>query len=395
MCLRDVATGRPDPQAARPLESDRLRRVRSQHDADQLWQEIAATGTPLVEDDGHLVTFLWRDDGATDHVLVVGGPATWDPIETDLMERLPGTDVWFRSYRVEPGLVATYWLSPNDSLQPSEQVLDWVARERTFQADPLNPHRLRWPANPADPSTPAHERSVLVPGELPQAPPVRLDEHVVPSTALDNQRRVWVHRTPGAGAPRILVLLDGWVWARALPVASLLDGVSDRTGPLVVAMVDALDEETRDRELECHPSFVRFLTDELVPFLRETYDARGRIAVAGQSLGGLTAVFAALTAPEVVAVAGAQSGSFWWPRDEADRAQEAVRAMVRERPVADVAVHLETGSLEGSDMVDTARRLHEALAARGYPVEHQERHGGHDWLRWQLDLPDLVERMLS
>jgi len=374
------------------LTSPRLSAVHSQADADLLWADVASTGTPLVERDGRLVTFLWRDDGRTDNVVVVGGPARWDPVEQDRMSRLPGTDVWFRSYPVEPGLVASYWLSPNDSLEPPEQVTDWDARERTFRADPLNPRVLHWPANPADPHTPAHTRSVLaIRDAAPVTGPTRRPvEHRVSSRRLGNTRRVWVHAPTDPSGARLVVLLDGWVWAEVLPVADLVDRGSR---PIVIALVESLDEPTRDRELECHEPFVGFLTEELVPYLRREYGVAGRIGVVGQSLGGLTAVYAALTAPDVVEAAGAQSGSFWWPRDAADVPQEELTRQVRERDRVDVRIHLETGSLEGPEMVGPARRLRDALCARGYDVDYRERYGGHDWLRWRMDLPDLLERM--
>lgn len=380
------------------MTSPRLRAVRDQRDADALWAELAADGAPLVEESGRLVTFLWRDDGSTRDVVVVGGPARWDPLDEDRMERILGTDVWYRSYPVEPPLVSSYQLSPNDSLEPPERVEDWAARESTFRADPLNPRRLRWPANPADSEHREHDCSLLAVGvELrdpaPDAPPPV--EHVVASRGLGNSRRVWVHEPPTAAGARLLIVLDGWVWARVLPLGRMLAELRERTGPLLVALVEALDDATRVRELEGNPEFVRFLADELVPELRARYGVEGRIGIAGQSLGGLTAVAAALDRPDLVEVAGAQSGSFWWPRDASDRPQEHLTARVLEQEPVGARILLETGLLEGPDMVDTARRLHAALTSRGYAVDHLEHHGGHDWVRWWHDLPGLLARMYA
>ncbi len=49
---------------------------------DTFWQEVAERGSPLIEpleDEGNyrLVTFLWRDPGETQNVVVVHGPAYW------------------------------------------------------------------------------------------------------------------------------------------------------------------------------------------------------------------------------------------------------------------------------------------------------------------------------
>ncbi|MGB3377066.1 MAG: alpha/beta hydrolase-fold protein [Microbacterium sp.] len=380
------------------MTSTRLSEVRTQADADRLWEEIAESGAPLIEEDGHLVTFLWRDDGRTRNVVVVGGPARWDPLGADLMQRLPGTDVWHRSYHVEPPLIASYQLSVNDSLEAPDQITDWALREFTFRADPLNPHGVDWPAHPSDLDQPARRTSILAAGAVMPASPAgagSLDEIRVTSELLGNTRTVWVHAPRDARDAQLLIVLDGWVWAQVLPISGPLEGIRAAGRPLVLALVDSLDTGTRIRELEGNPDTTRFLVEELVPLLRTRYPVSGRIGVLGQSLGGLTAVAAALAAPEVIAVAGAQSGSFWWPRDDADAPQEHLTARVLAQQPVDVRICLEVGSYEGADMIDTARRLHAALAVRGYDADHREHSGGHDWLRWWCDLPALVARMFA
>lgn len=382
------------------MTSPRLSAVHNQADADALWAEVAATGTPLIEDDGRLLTFLWRDDGATENVVIAGGPAIWQPIEDDMMVRLAGTDVWHRTYSLEPGLIARYVLSPNDSLEPSEQVTDWVARERTFRADPLNPRVLHWPENLADPGEPAHDVSVIALRDVaPIADTVAangFEQRRFPSVHLGNERRIWVRvPEPADTPPRLVVMLDGWVWACALPIGPVVDRAEQRTGPLVVVMVESLDEETRDRELSCQDAFVRFLAEELVPWLSDAHGVTERAAIVGQSLGGLAAVHATLTAPETFVVAGAQSGSFWWPRDESDHPHEELTALALSIERTDVRFNLETGALEGDEMIQTAERMRDALLAQGYPVDYRMINGGHDWLRWHADLGALLERMHS
>jgi Enterochelin esterase, N-terminal len=90
------------------------------------WREVTERGVPLVEslpgDERHrLVTFLWRGQEDTRHVLIVGGVVPrWayskDSAEQKLMARLPGTDVWYKTYRVRSDARVTYLLSPNDPL---------------------------------------------------------------------------------------------------------------------------------------------------------------------------------------------------------------------------------------------------------------------------------------
>lgn len=378
------------------------------HALARFWAQAEAAGTPLVEDadsaQHRLVTFLWRDDGATERVVVVGGPALWEPIETDLMERLDGTDVWYATYRVGADLACSYQLSPNDCLQPADEVTDWVQREATFRADPLNPRRISWPRNPADPATPPHTTSWLtLPGA---ATPVRLPEgaergrttsHRLTSDTLGNVRTVWVHestRAPGEPPPGLVVMLDGWVWSQVLPVAEVVDAMRARgdCGPVLVVMVDSLDDATRCRELECHPPFLRFLREELIPWIRARWQVSpepSANAIVGQSLGGLTAVYAASGAIDDFGLVVSQSGSFWWPRDTQERPTEWLTSRIAPT-TRRIRVQLDVGALEGADMVPTNRRMRDALVASGHDVTYAEPYGGHDWFRWSLGHPAVL-----
>lgn len=364
------------------------------------WNAAAATGTPLLEpagDDGdELLTFLWRDDGDTRNVLVVGGPARWVDLLDDAMERLEGSDVWFRTYRASPGLYGRYWLSVNDSLEHPDDVTDWVARERTFRADPLNPRRLPWPANPADPDEPAHDCSLL--GLEVPAPPSPRDgvvEHRLRSAALGNERRVWLRVPPGDGPCDVLVVLDGWVWAQALPVAPLFARLGDDpdVGRVALVLVESLDDATRVRELECNPTFVSFLVDDVLPFARgqaELSADPARTTIAGQSLGGLASAFAALERPDVFGNVLSQSGSFWYERDSAgsERAELVTRRYETTERLP-VRFALEVGLLEGDEMLGVNRHFRDVIARRGYDLSYREYPGGHDWTCWHRSLPLL------
>ena len=189
------------------------------------------------------------------------------------MERLAGTDLWHRSYRV-PANVRTYYLfAPGSDLQD----------DRTWRRDPLNPRTFVLPLDDGG----EFVTSLL---ELPDAPPYRwslprdeaargrVDEHLLASALLGNERRVFVYTPPGYDGSReypLLAQLDGVAAVELLRVPTVLDNLiaERRIAPLVAVMPDSLDSETRWRELACHRPFVGFLTDELLPW------ARGRYAI--------------------------------------------------------------------------------------------------------------------
>jgi hypothetical protein len=114
----------------------------------QFWDEIGKKHAPLIEpvpndDQSSLVTFLWRGNTDNHNVVVIGGVAGTD-LTKNQMSKIPGTDVWYKTYKVRNDARFIYSLSPNDSLQPIEkidpkdrQALD--KRLSDLRPDPFNP----------------------------------------------------------------------------------------------------------------------------------------------------------------------------------------------------------------------------------------------------------------
>jgi enterochelin esterase family protein len=88
-----------------------------------------------------------------------------------------------------------------------------------------------------------------------------------------------------------------------------------RICPLAAILIDNIDPPTRETELSCHRPFVEFVTDEIVsPFQEELglSPAVADRAIGGSSLGGLTALYAALERPDCFGNVLAHSPSVWW-----------------------------------------------------------------------------------
>ena len=387
--------------------------VAADHDAALavFWAEIAAAGAPLIEplpDDpaAALVTFLWRVTAPVRNVVVVGGVAGLD-FAAHQLAPLPGTDVLFKTYVLPRDTRTVYRLAPDDPLTPGSAVVDWAARMAGWQADPLNPRTFHYPADEADPATPAQVRSVL---ELPDAPPQPWVApqagvpagtlHTEPwrSARLGNERRVWVYTPPGyraAGAPYGLVLLfDGWAYIHLIPTPTILDNLlaAGRLPPLVAVLVDSPDQETRDRELECDPAFTAAVAEELIPWVRATYHVTADPAqtiVGGSSYGGLAAAFAGLRYPGLFGNVLAQSGGFW-AQPPGAAAPEWLARQFATGPRLPLRFYLDIGRFErtvvpgsGVSFLAASRHLRDVLEARGYPLVYAEHNGGHDYLCWR------------
>jgi enterochelin esterase family protein len=427
-----------------PLLSPRLRALRralahgDTHTLPAFWARIHAKGAPLIEPlprarDHHLVTFLWRGDPATTrNVAIVDGPGGDTAANT--MRLLPGSDLWYRSYRLRDDLRCKYRLAPNDPLIPEDQVTDWATRAATWQPDPLNPHTF---TIPPDPENPADSGSIFSLLELPAAPPqpylaprpgiptghvetLRLTfpafDCAPPIHGRDNNpsapamhgrephpRRIWLYTPPGytthpAEPYGLLLLLDGQSILGAMPTPTILDNLlADGRIPPLVALLIENPGDTRLQELLCSPTFTDYLADTLLPEFRAHCPITAdpvRIIIAGQSAGGLAAAFAALHRPDTFGAVLSQSGSYWW-RPEGDPAHQWLARQYVTAPRLPIRFYLDVGLLEthptpghGPTQLAANRHLRDTLRAKDYPLTYAEFNGGHDYLAWRRTLAD-------
>lgn len=438
-------TGTPSraPRVPRPAPVERARSprvaalaARPEREA-EFWRAVQAEGTPLVEpldgDPGHAaVTFLWRGTAATRAVLALPNQVLDpDDLAGNLMSRVPGTDVWHWTIRMRADWRATYALCVDDGADvgaddsgdegtgegdgrnggrdggqdggasPAEAVggQAYLRRLRRHpRRDPLNRSVFptRWGSEPLSVvALPAAHAPLGARRGRPGAPVGEVSVHTMRSAHLRNWRRVWAYAPAGyedlAGLP-VVVLLDGDVWQQHLNVSALLDGLvaAGALPPLVALMPDALDSDTRRRELTCDDRFVAFLTRELLPWAARRWPVSGdpaRTVVAGQGLGGLAAAYAALRRPERFGNALAQSGAFWWPAGAraGARPEEWLTGRVASMARRPVRFHLSAG-LQEWGLTAAVRRMRDALQGQGYEVAHHEYNGGHDYLCWREEL---------
>ncbi|MFJ2773237.1 enterochelin esterase [Streptomyces sp. NPDC087300] len=362
------------------------------------------------------VTFLWRGHRATRQVLLlVNRVVDRERLSDALLDRLPGTDVWHLTYRLRADHRASYRMAAD--ISPGELPADPALLQRRLRSlsayaahDPLNPARLssRWGqsdssvfALPDAPAQPWAEHR----GTVPRG---RVERHRLPAGALGAERDVWAYLPPGRRHPDMptVVLCDGDVWFGQLAFQDTLDAlIADGVvPPLAVLAPDAVDLGTRWRDLTARDTYVHFLADELLPWAAGRWPLTtdpARTLVAGQSLGGLTALYAGLLRPDRFGAVLAQSASLWWRPGlpygvpELKRSDELPWLVSRfvERPRPPLRIHLDAGLHEGA-MVDHSRALYEQLAARGHPVTFSTYNGGHDYACWRGCLADGLAALL-
>jgi enterochelin esterase family protein len=400
--------------------------VLSAHNGDReagarFWRNLSAQGAPLIEPDPAdpataLVTFVWRSATPIRVVAVVDfGQST---LRT-LLQRVPSTDVWFRTYRLPADARFLYSFAVDDPNFPFE-FGDSTAWPVATRLDPLNPRSwgspprlslLELPRSPAMPwSEPAPSRAHGVVGRF--ATPIA-------SAILGNERNAFVYKPAGyadsLGPYPLLVFGASYISQIHLP--AILDYlIATRRIPPVVAVFFDWPAGRQDSESGCTPEFGDFLATEFLPWVRSRVRVAtepARVIIGGASAGGYSAACVALRHPEAFGNVLSQSGAFWrglgntaayWSdlnRDDADRVWFARE--VGSTPGVPVRFYLTVGTLErgGSfgegaiSMVHVNRQVRDVLIAKGYDVTYREVSGGHDPFNWESGLPAALETLLG
>lgn len=395
---------------------------------EQLWQQV--TSTPLLEADPtqegkYLVTFLWR--GAAHSVLLFVNRLTDEKNLADsYMRRLPGTDTWYLTYRMDGDWRASYcFLSA-----PAAAQAPWLqgSQVRLRQAldgglpDPHNPVTctnrrgfvqsvVSLPLAPAWPlgQWPVFSDAAAGAGRLNagrgdadagrgDADAGRLDvgrlDAIVDLEALG--RQIWVY-TPAlidrAQSWPVLLVLDGEVWLKRhqlhLALTQLMQ--AGLIAPAYIVFIDSGGTEQRWQELG-DSDFGRYLSGPLLNWLKTHYAISPKPAdrvVIGQSLGALTVLRTLVGYPQLIGAGISQSASLW--QDVLFNELNALDAMAR--PLAGSRAWIEVGSQEWI-LAPLQPKAVCQLRQAGMQVKDMVYNGGHDYACWRINLASALMHLL-
>lgn len=402
------------------------------------WQRIRETGTPLMEQAENRqvnMHFFWRDpQGKSSSIqrvyIDIGGVVDHHSIDPESLRRVPDTDVWHWSVEIEDDWRGSYCLIPagEDSLPPPfskeaearrlQQRAWWISLMPLAIADPLNPLRAfrnsrrfsrsaaQTPNAPVLPVWQAWDR------HEPLAEPATPQRLTWQSALLGNQRRVWLWASDNGVEPQqrpLVILLDGQNWAEGQPIFAALaaETAAGRLPPACWLMIDAINGQHREAELPCNPRFWQAVSEELIPLAAQQQpfsQAADRTLVAGQSYGGLAALYAGLHFPQRFGRILTQSGSFWWPNlnfihDFAGRDRHQPGLLLRQLaegklPKGRLRIFQEAGRRE-RNIAFVNQQLAPALEAAGHQLHFRLFSGGHDGLCWRDGLIDGCRWLLA
>lgn len=393
----------------------------------QLWQQV--TSTPLLEADPtqegkYLVTFLWR--GAAQRVLLFVNRLTDEKNLADsYMRRLPGTDTWYLTYRMDGDWRASYCFLP--ALAAAQAPWLQGSQVRLRQAldgglpDPHNPVTCtnrrgfvqsvvslplapawplgQWPVFSDDAGAGRFDGGGLGAGRG-DADAGSLDAGRLDVVAdLDTLgRQIWVYTPAPISRTQsypVLLVLDGEVWLKRHHLHLALEQLMDAglIAPAYIVFIDSGGTEQRWQELgDSESDFGGYLSGQLLNWLKAHYAISSNPAdrvVIGQSLGALTVLRTLVAYPQLIGAGISQSASLW--QDVLFNELNALDAT--QTPLAGTRAWIEVGSQEWI-LAPLQPKAVCQLREAGMQVKDMVYNGGHDYACWRINLASALMHLL-
>ncbi|MFF4470244.1 alpha/beta fold hydrolase [Streptomyces sp. NPDC001599] len=331
---------------------------------DAFWDGLT-TPRSIPDGDGWTTLFLRRGPQAASVVF-----ESWsDPVP---LRRWRDTDCWYAEVRMPARLRVTYRFVVGEDAYADPYNPAGAGGERSVAATPDAPAQPHWPLVDA--------------ADVLPLPRTRLRWT---SERLGGRRTVRIHPVGGGGP--VVLLLDGDDWLYLHPATAAFDSAvaSGEMPPVTLVFLPAGD---RDAEFGCRPALWEAVRDELLPLVAGSGVRAdpGRTVVAGQSLGGLSALYAALEFPDLVSRVACQSASLWWTPGAAELPDPlggpvggTIAARLRARPdLSGLRIAFDVGEHERRMLPHCA--LVESLTEQaGATVRVSRSASGHDRAGWR------------
>ncbi|TCL50963.1 enterochelin esterase-like enzyme [Thermolongibacillus altinsuensis] len=202
----------------------------------------------------------------------------------------------------------------------------------------------------------------------------------------------------------LLIAQDGQDYFMFGKIARVVDRLLAEKRIARTIVVGIPYKDVRDRYSKYHPdgekhrAYLRFLANELVPFLDQqfpTYQVgAGRILI-GDSLAATASLLAALTYPHTFGKVIMQSPYV------NDTVLEKVKTFCSPHLLElyhsigseETAVKTTDGAIR--NFIEPNRQLHQWFVEHQFSCEYREFQGDHSWTYWQIDLPIALEKIIS
>lgn len=358
---------------------------------DAFLKQVGKDQYPIFEND---TTYVLLYRGNKDSAGVIGDMTNW--VDILWMTKIEGTDLFYYRGNAEPGARLEYWLMYGKNGFPSIDSLNqYIVLNGFGQISEL-----------AMPGYKRHEYfDNYIHGE--KGSGKSLKHHNIPSEYLKYDHDIHVYLPPNYSNDKnypVLYLNDGYDYVEFAATPHVLDRLikENKIEPIIAVFVTPPNRfepkfPNRMTEYGMNDDYVKFLVDELVPFIDENYstrqNSRGRM-IEGASYGGLISFYVAFSRPEVFGNVYSQSGYHSFQKNR-------MINLVKESDVKDIKVYIDVGTYEeviGANLLPDGERnftqgnrdMKDALAEKGYDFVYKEYPEGHTWGNWRRHLIDAL-----
>jgi predicted alpha/beta superfamily hydrolase len=143
-------------------------------------------------------------------------------------------------------------------------------------------------------------------------------------------------------------------------------------------------------------AYLDWLVGTVKPLVDRSFPTRAErmaTAIIGSSMGGLISLYALFAQRAVFGLAGVMSPAVQW-------SDYRVVTLIEESPLPPTRIHLDMGWREWRGATRDARKVRDALLARGFVLERdlhyvEERNARHNEAAWARRLPDALRFLLA
>ncbi|WP_070119710.1 alpha/beta hydrolase [Bacillus marinisedimentorum] len=202
----------------------------------------------------------------------------------------------------------------------------------------------------------------------------------------------------------ILIAQDGRDYFTLGRIARTADRLLDEQKIENTIIVGIPYRDVEDRRAKYHPkgekhrAYLRFLANELVPYLDHafpTYQMGGGRALIGDSLAGTVSLLAALSYPHTFGRVLLQSPYVTDDVLSAVESFEHTQLLEVYHVIGKNETAVETTNGKTKDFIRPNRKLNELFKAKGFTFFYDEFDGDHTWTYWQPDLERALAVMLK
>ncbi|MEK4540979.1 MULTISPECIES: DnaJ family domain-containing protein [unclassified Bacillus (in: firmicutes)] len=357
--------------------------------------EIKSNHTPLIEqcpadNQYKLITYIWLGNQNTENVYVFGSFPGWD-LSVNQLQRLLQTDIWYVTFRTNKSFISTYYFTVNDFFENN-----WIKRSEQYEIDQFNRNTFGEGTNKASVLNIGMEVQYSSRFPSNDYPSGKIETYSFYSSILNNTRKIHIY-TPHdyshtSHIQELLIVFDGNSFINDLSITKTLNYlIYEKEIPSCIAV--AIDPVDRLEELTYNDKMNAFLTKELLPWIQakyHVYQEKNHTTIAGFSLGGLAAFYAALQNPHIFGNVLSLSGSVHWKKDNYENTIPWIENQIS--LIYSNATHLHSyiavGELENEPLLTANRRLYKALEEMKRQTTYEEFQGGHDSVWWREKLFD-------